>query len=116
MNLALLAEYNFPRRVPKDFFATNRPSEDIFLSGGHRFLVLQPSFKEFIKIPSAMFKNLDAYEIKDLEVLKQITHEESPRYYHIELENPEEGVIACGIAVESLEAGKFQKGKFIENL
>ena len=63
-----------------------------------------------------MFKNLDAYEITDLEVLRQITNEECPKYYHIELENPEEGVIASGITLESLEAGSFEKYGFLENI
>ena len=118
VNLDLLAKYNFPRHISKDFFAPNKPSEDVYLSGGHRLLCLLPSSGEkgdYIRLPCGSISELDEHEIKSSEKILEITKENSVKYYHIELEDTNEGVIAGGLAVESLEAGAWDSGKFTDN-
>ena len=110
INIDMLAKYNFPRRIPKNFFAENQPEEDIYVSGGHRIIV------DKFKIPAAQFQNLDKYEIKTTAEIKEITGQDECRYYHIELENNNEGVFAEGLRVETLEKGWWEKCNFIENI
>ena len=110
INIDMLAKYNFPRRIPKNFFAENQPEEDIYVSGGHRIIV------DKFKIPAAQFQNLDKYEIKTTAEIKEITGQDKCRYYHIELENEKEGVFAEGLRVETLEKGWWEKCNFTENI
>ena len=115
VSLDLLEKYNFPRRIPKDFFAPNRPTKDIYCSGGHSILALIANSKEYLRIPTKMIKSLDPYEITQEDVIKEITGEDRVLYYHIELENAQEGVIASGLSVESMEKGWWERCKFTEN-
>ena len=114
INLDLLAKYNFPRRIPKDFFSEDLPCHDIYLSGGHRILFHNNNNLTY-RIPTVCISELNKYEIKSESEIKSITNEEECRYYHIELEDTTEGVIASGLEVESLEKGDWEKFRFIEN-
>ena len=110
ISIDMLAKYNFPRKIPKNFFAENQPEEDIYVSGGHRIII------DKFKIPAAQFQNLDQYEIKTTAEIKEITAQDECRYYHIELENNNEGVFAEGLRVETLEKGWWEKCNFTENI
>jgi N-acetylneuraminic acid mutarotase len=115
INLDLFTIYDFPRKIPKDFFADNIPCNDIYLSGGHS-LIFKISNNKALKIPTSRISELDKYEIKSETEIKSITNEEECRYYHIELEDTNEGVIASGLDVETLALGGWERGKFIENV
>lgn len=108
-----LSSYNFPRHIPKGIFGNNKPFEDLYMSGGHRLLVLDPSDKTYLRIPVCYFENLR--EIRDAEEIIKLTKEKVPKYYHIELEDTTEGVLAEGVSVESLEKGFWDDRIFTEN-
>ena len=113
----IIAKYNYPRRIPKDFFGENKPFEDIYCTGGHRVITYSTetitNTKELVLIPFSTFPNLTSYTTND--EIMTITKESTPRYYHIELENENEGVIAGGVGVEGLEKGWWERCCFTEN-
>lgn len=142
-----LNEYTLPTKIPKDFFESNVPSKDLYISNNH--LICIENYKNkyqdkiykkniniinqnminklnininntkqkrniinaFIKIRQSSnyilpFKinEIKQNTIKTIEEIENITGLNQLRYYHIMLENNNEGFYANNVPVESLQS------------
>jgi hypothetical protein len=89
---------------------------DVYLSGGHKIIFYNGNNDLVYRVPCVYIPNLDKHEIKSESEVKSITNEEECRYYHIQLEDTNEGVITGGIVVETLGEDEWEKGFFVENV
>jgi hypothetical protein len=87
---------NLPYRIPKDFFADNTPSLDLFFSGYHG-VILHTSGTNFM-IPTYLIPGLERATDQELE---DFVEDGKIDYYHVELEESE-GFIAGNVHTESL--------------
>ena len=87
---------NLPYRIPKDFFADNTPSLDLFFSGYHG--VILPASGTNFMVPTYLIPGLERATDQELE---DFVEDGKIDYYHVELEESE-GFIAGNVHTESL--------------
>jgi hypothetical protein len=95
VRLQELESTNVPYVIPKDFFGSNTPNQDVYLSGHHRIIF---NLNDNSKLGVQTFK---------IDGLKPaVIANEELYYYHIELNSEDtDGVICSNIPVEALEHG-----------
>jgi hypothetical protein len=95
VRLQELEPTNVPYVIPKDFFGSNTPNQDVYLSGHHRIIF---NLNDNSKLGVQTFK---------IDGLKPaVIANEELYYYHIELNSEDtDGVICSNIPVEALEHG-----------
>ena len=86
---------NIPILIKKNFFFKNFPDEDLVISGHHR-IIFNVKKNEYTGVQAFKLPN-----ISYLEDLSQFMVDDKLVYYHIELEDENEGFFANNIAVES---------------
>ena len=102
VNLNVLHTDNFPYKIPKGFFTPKIPEKDIYISGFHKIIIANiddanTSFgvHTYLIIPKE-------YKITDEECILKITGEHQVKYYHIELEDGQGGMIVDGLPIETM--------------
>ena len=111
INWEALDVYNRPLRISKDAIDVNLPSSDLYISGHHRVIIKNHSHTKLDSTfvhSTPKFVGVQAFKISEfqdkfitLDEALVVTGEDKLHYYNIELEDPLEGIIASGLALES---------------
>lgn len=121
------AKHGKPKKIPKDFFADNLPCADLYISGSH--ILYLPSNIAQTKhalatarisarvCPLSEHVPVIAYVIDKLETLgmdemSAISGEK--RFYNMVLDSFN-GIVASGVAFETLTRDQWTKGQFVSN-
>ena len=137
-----LNEIDYPRLIPKDYFAENLPEQDLYASGWHAIYLpinklysksIQNAIKfskliinaqqnndvklEFEKLYHKVYilSLTELKQIKTIQEIKEITGDSSARYYNIHLENHEAGYIMAGLPSEGVNQQLWDEFEFTNN-
>ena len=93
---------NRPIKIPRDFFCSDIPNQDLYISGFHRIIFYSKS--KNIKVYKQAFKiNGLCENFQNENQVLAVTGEDELVYYHIRLEDPTDGLITCNLSVESYQ-------------
>ena len=99
VNLENIDKNNRPMVIRKNFFDVNLPSEDVFVSGFHR-IILNKNPENSIGIQAYKLTN----SFLSLEEIEKAKENDKLFYYHIELEDQNQHLIASNLSVESYQS------------
>jgi hypothetical protein len=101
---------NSPFLVPKDFFGPDVPSEDLWLSGWHRIFFKNNKIQTYIGVAANSVSGLIPLSIEEA---MGITGEDDLFYYHLELTDRNNCLIASNLLVESFN--QISSAKELDN-
>ena len=128
-----LSHYELIRKIPKDFFDLNVPCHDVYVTKWHSIFLpkhLSGKYSEQISKTDLLVEPYSKIQVYDkivvnfieglngltVDEVKSLTCETEPKFYHVVLDDPNDGVIVENLGADQISQAWWDSCSFVDNV